>query len=70
MLLLWQRLARSDPELPFDQIYTGNHFGHRVLDLETGIHLHEIEFRSFDQKLNRSSADIADRFGQPDRGIS
>jgi hypothetical protein len=30
-------------QLPFDQILAGDHLGHRVLDLQAGVHLHEVE---------------------------
>ena len=38
-----QRLARRDPQLPFHQIEAGDHLGHRVLDLQPRVHLHEVE---------------------------
>ena len=38
-----QRLAGGDAQLPLDQIEAGDHLGHRMLDLEPGIHLDEVE---------------------------
>ena len=38
-----QRLAGGDAQLPFDQVEAGDHLGHRMLDLQAGVHLHEIE---------------------------
>ena len=35
--------AGGDPEHLLDEILTGDHFGDRVLDLETGVHLEEVE---------------------------
>ena len=45
-----ERLARRHAELPFDEIETGNRLGDRVLDLQPGIHLHEIEGRVLAQR--------------------
>ncbi len=44
-LVLGQRQgrARSHPQLPLDQVLTGHCFRHRVLDLQPGVHLHEVE---------------------------
>ena len=39
-----QRFTGGDTELPFDKVVTGDHLSHRVLDLEPGVHLHEVEF--------------------------
>jgi hypothetical protein len=36
-------LARGDPELLFDQVDPEPHLGDRVLDLEAGVHLEEVE---------------------------
>ena len=38
-----QRLARCDAELRLHQIHAGHSFGDRMLDLEAGVHLQEIE---------------------------
>ena len=38
-----QRLPRSDPELPFDEVEPRHGLGHRMLDLEPRIHLQEEE---------------------------
>ena len=38
-----QLLAGGDAELPFDQIEAGDRFGHRMLDLQPRVHLHEPE---------------------------
>ena len=37
-----QRLAGRDPQLPLHQVEAGDQLGHRVLDLEAGVHLHEV----------------------------
>ena len=36
-------LARRDAELQFDEIEPGDRLGHRMLDLQPGVHLHEAE---------------------------
>ena len=38
-----QRLAGRDAQLPFDQVEPGDHLGHRMLDLQPRVHLHEVE---------------------------
>ena len=38
-----ERLAAGDAQLPFDQIDPGDRLGHRMLDLQPRVHLHEIE---------------------------
>src|SRR5947207_5642478 len=59
-----QSLAGSDTQLPFDKVETGDHFGDRVLNLQTGVHLHEIEVAfAIEEELHRARADVADRAG-------
>ena len=41
VLLSQERLAGGDAQLPFDQVLSGDLFGHRMLDLEAGVHFHE-----------------------------
>ncbi len=38
-----QRAARGNLHLPFDEIDAGDHFGHRMFDLEPRIHFEKIE---------------------------
>ena len=38
-----QRLARRDAELQLDQVEPGDRLGHRMLDLQPRVHLHEPE---------------------------
>ena len=50
-----QRLAGGDAQLPLDQIQPGDRLGHRVLDLEAGVHLDEVEAaRLVEQELDRA----------------
>jgi len=37
------RSPRANPDLPTDEVEAGHHLGDRVLDLETRVHLEEIE---------------------------
>ena len=63
----WQRLTRCNSKLPLDQIESRNHFGDRMLDLQSRVHFHKIEtlgataFITGDQKFDGSGADIIDR---------
>ena len=63
MLLERQRLTRSDPQLQFHQIETGDGLGDGMLNLETGVHLHEVvmnlgAFR-IEQELQRARTLVA-----------
>ena len=66
-----QRLSRRDAKLPFHQVEPGHHLGHRVLDLEAGVHLDEVEGAALvDQEFHRARAGIADRAREPDGGFA
>jgi hypothetical protein len=60
-----QRLPGGHPELPFDQVEAGHGFGHRMFDLESRVHLKEIEVVGFEaarrigDELDRACADVA-----------
>ena len=72
-LVLRQRqlFAGGDAELPLDQIEAGDRLGHRMLDLQPGIHFDEPEgagaqsFRAVGDELDRARAPIADRPSPP-----
>ena len=64
-------LAVRDPELPLDEVGPGHELGHRVLDLEPGVHLHEPELAAaVEQKLDRPRPLVADGPGRRDRGLA
>src|SRR2546428_267052 len=66
-----QRLARGDANLLLHQVEIGAHLGDRVLHLDAGVHLHEIEGPVLvEQEFDRSRANIADRFREPHGRIS
>ena len=66
-----QRFADRDPQLPFDQIEPGDHFGDRMFDLQTRIHLHEVERAVLlGDELDGAGADIADGLRGRDRGVA
>ena len=57
-----ERLARRDPQLVRDEVAAGHELGHRVLDLEAGVHLEEGRLAAIrDEELARAGADVADR---------
>ena len=64
-----ERLAGRDPELVRDQVATGHELGHRVLDLETRVHLEEGRVAPVvDQELARAGIDVADSAGEAQGG--
>ena len=64
-----QSTAVGDRELQFDQVEAGGLFGDRVLDLQPGVHLQEVESPVVvGEELHRPRAGVADRAGgQPGR---
>src|SRR5690348_386102 len=55
-----QRLAAGDQQLLAHQVHAGDEFGHRVLDLDAGVHLDEVEAAVLEQELERAGAAVAD----------
>ena len=56
-----QVLAARDAQLQLDEIEPGDEFGHRVLDLQPGVHFHEVELAGgIEQELDRARARVAD----------
>ena len=70
-----QRLATGHTQLPLDQVQASDGFGHRVLHLQAGVHLHEKELHGFglvisrllDDKFDCARAHIVHRFGRRHR---
>eukprot|EP00128_Syssomonas_multiformis_P014383 Colp12_sorted_trinity150504_noHs@19408 len=55
----WECLPRRYLELPLDEVDTGDHLGDRVLDLQAGVHLHEVEpLLGVHDELNSPCADV------------
>ena len=66
-----QRLAGGDLDLLAHEIEAGDQLGHRVLDLEARVHLHEVEAAvGVEQELERADVRVADRRDRLDRGAS
>ncbi len=55
-----QGLAGGDAQLLLDQIHAGDHLGDRMLNLDTGVHLDEIELAVFVQELEGPRTAVAD----------
>ena len=70
--MLRDRIPRSNTDLLFDQFTAHHLLGHRMLYLNPGIHLHEIEISSIGihQILNRACIPVFNGFDQADRGNS
>ena len=60
-----QRLAGRDAELPLHEVGAGDHLADGVLDLQAGVHLHEVEGAGvlIQNKLDGAGADVADSEG-------
>ena len=52
--------ARRDVDLFLHEVDPGDHLGHRVLDLDAGVHLDEIKLAVLVKELERSGAAVAD----------
>ncbi len=61
--------ARGHAQLPLDQVEAGDHLGHRMLDLQPGVHLHEVELAALvGDELHGAGVDVADRTRRGHRG--
>ena len=54
-----QAVALRDADLLAHQVDAADHLGHRMLDLEPGVHLDEVEFAVLVEELDRAGAAIA-----------
>ena len=66
------RLAGGHAQLPLDEVQPGDRLGHRVLDLQPGVHLHEVEAQIavvalLGDEFDGAGADVADRLGRRHR---
>lgn len=61
----WKRLTGRDSNLPLNEIQAHEQLRHRMLDLEPGIHLKEVEGGPFriDEEFNGAGVEIADGSG-------
>src|SRR5712691_3652663 len=55
-----QPLARGDANLLLDDVDAGDHFGHRMFDLDACIHLDEVELAFFIEIFESTGAAVAD----------
>ncbi len=63
--------AGGDAQLPFDEVLAGDHLGDRVLDLQAGVHLHEVERAVLvGDEFDGAGADVADGLGGGDGGLA
>ena len=65
-----QRPAFGDRELLGDQVQAGDRLGDRVLDLDAGVDLEEVELLAFgvDEELDRARATVAEPLAERDGG--
>ena len=54
-----ERLSGRDEKLLFDEVEAGHQFGHRMLHLETGVHLQVVEGAVFVEKFDRSGIGVS-----------
>jgi hypothetical protein len=64
-----QLVTGGHQQLQLDQVETGHQLGHRVLDLEAGVHLQEVGLArvGVEQELDGAGVDVADLPGQRHR---
>src|SRR4029078_973196 len=65
-----QLLAGGDPDLHLHDVAPGHPLGHRVLDLEAGVHLDEEELAVLVQELERAGAAIVDLLARGDAALA
>ena len=66
-----QRQPRGHADLLLHEIDAGQHLGHGMLDLDAGVHLHEVVRPvSVQQHLDRARADVVDRLGALHRRVT
>ncbi len=68
---LVQPLARGDQDLALHQVDAGDHFGHRMLHLDAGVHLDEVQLaRRVHQELDRAGVGVAHGLQRGSQAIS
>ena len=63
-------LARCHADLPCHQVESGDQLGHRVLDLEAGVHLEEIELALLEEEFDRPGVVVATGLADLDGGLA
>src|ERR1700712_5057512 len=69
-LLDRKRQARSDANLLADDVDTGDFFGDGVLDLNPGVHFHEVHLALGEQKLHGTGVLVTHRLGRTHRQVA
>ena len=64
-----QRLARGHAQLRLHEVEPGHLLGDRVLHLQPGVHLEEVELVAQDDELHRPRVDVAHGAGPGHRGL-
>ena len=59
-LAVFERGAGGDADLLLDEVEAGQHLGHRMLDLEPGVHLDEVELAVLVEELDGADALISE----------
>src|SRR5699024_2208377 len=70
ILTVAQRFTGGDAQLFGDQVHAGHHFGHRVFDLDAGVHFDKMEFTVFVQEFERARATVADALAGGDTKLT
>ena len=60
-----QRLARGDAQLLLDEVDAGDQLGHRVLDLQPGVHLEVVELAVLVEELDGAGVDVVAALRRP-----
>ena len=65
-----QLLTRGDADLPRHQVEPGHQLGHRVLHLQPGVHLQEVELAVLEEELDRPGVVVAAGLRHLDGGLA
>ena len=60
----------GDADLLLHQIDARHLLGHRVLDLDARVHLHEVELAVLEEELDRAGVHVVHGLAELDRGLA
>ena len=71
VLRFGQWIAGGDGQLPGDQVFTGDHFRHRMFYLQASVHFHKVELAIGSvEELDGTRTAVINGLGRLDRGVT